>query len=121
MLTTIFLYFVLVYHMMLLTNVNYFEELMADVRAKLAEKKEIAYESNWKTLFVGLYLITKGVYFFLILILCLCTLKTAPNIFTCLFALEFIKGFLGKYRYIGIILTALACIAAFASIFHLFL
>jgi hypothetical protein len=80
---------VFAYHLMLITNNSYFYEFNNNYRQQLKQGHLPVYDNYW----ISIYLLSRGIYFFTVLIGTLLTLMTIPNVFTILFAFEFLKSY----------------------------
>lgn len=85
----IFLFIVLAYHLMLITNNSYFYEFNNAYRQQLKQGVLPVYDNYW----TAIYLLFRGIYFFTVLIGAFLTVMTIPNIFTILFGFEFLKSY----------------------------
>jgi hypothetical protein len=84
-----FLIIVFTYHLMLITNNSYFYEFNNHYRQQLKKGILPVYDNYW----TAIYLLFRGIYFFVILIGALFTIGIAPTTFTFLFGFEFLKSY----------------------------
>jgi hypothetical protein len=77
----------LAYLLMLITNNSYFFEFNFEFHRKFLNKEKIVYDSVW----LGVYQLFRGLYYFTILGLSVWNIKTFPNTCLILFAAEFFR------------------------------
>ena len=84
---------------MLITNNTYFFNFNNDFKLKSKNNTIVIYDSLW----IGLYLIFRGLYYFSLLFLTIFTIRTAPNIITILFGVEIVKSYINNKHFILIV------------------